>query len=123
MDKNTKRYQDLFKLYSLAHPNKSSRSCQSEVNEIWNSKLKDDKKQIDNAAYDAEGEKLKVKKKVAEVGIRAFFKNSEKQKSEVVANRVQSYEVVSDATSSTVVDEVLENVEPLELTKPERHPA
>ena len=123
MDKNTKRYQYLFKLYSLAHPNKSSRSCQAEVNEIWNSKLKDDKKKIDDAAYDAEVEKLKVKKKVAEVGIRSFFKNSEKQRSEVVGNEVQSDEAVGDATTSTVVDEALENVEPLELTKPERHPA
>ena len=74
MDRNTKYYQDFFKLYTLANPAKTSKACQVEVNEIWNNTIKDGKKKVNTEAYENESNKLRAKLKKKENSVASFFK-------------------------------------------------
>ena len=132
MDKNTKLYQDLSKLYSSAHPGKARLACQVEVNEIWKTKIKEGKKKVDTAAYELEVDKLKtkMKKREAEGGISSFFKKkSGNDKSQQVEQQKQQHSAaeVQDAETVTIPDEPLEGEEGEEsqyqILKPEPHPA
>ena len=77
MDRNTKCYQDFFKLYTLANPAKTSKACQVEVNEIWNNTIKDGKKKVNTEAYENESNKLRAKLKKKENSVASFFKKRE----------------------------------------------
>ena len=76
MDKTTKLYQDLFKLFRNAFPKKNPAQAQTELNEIWKEKVKKSAKdKVDDEVYRVLTEGLnKIVEKRKTFSISFFFK-------------------------------------------------
>ena len=78
MNRNDKRYQDLFQLYLKAHPGRLHSKCQGEVNNIWKTEIKVKKTcPLDVTKYNEACDKLKNKIKNSKpVGMEAFLSSN-----------------------------------------------